>query len=518
MRMNLPVTNVEIPLEDGKSIVSKTDLRGDITYVNPYFVEISGYSESELMGAPQNLIRHPDMPAEAFADLWRTVKKGKPWTGLVKNRSKSGNFYWVRANITPVRQDGQIIGYMSVRTKPDRKSIEAASNLYAAIRQGKARGLKIHEGHVVKTGLMGIFDKLRGISMKARIHASMGFLLLLQLVAGVVGMLEYQDLTITSISALAILFNIYFWCSLLLALVKPLNQAIDATNAITGGDLSGRVETNRRDETGQLLMSLRQMNINLTATIGDVRNNVASINAATNEIAAGNNDLSHRTESQAANLEETSSSMEELTTAVKNNAENALKASTLAETASSVAEKGAHIAVRTGQTMEEINASSKRIVDIISLIDSIAFQTNILALNAAVEAARAGEQGRGFAVVASEVRGLAQRSAGAAKEIKTLIEDTVNKVSVGNQLMEDVSTIMQDILDSVAKVTDIMGDITRANQEQTEGINMAHNAITQIDDTTQQNAALVEQAASAATHLNEQTHKLMQAISIFKLQ
>lgn len=516
MRMNLPVTNVEIPLQDGRSIVSKTDLQGNITYVNPYFIEVSGYQENELMGAPQNLVRHPDMPAEAFADLWATIKAGNPWTGLVKNRAKSGNHYWVMANITPVRENGKVTGFMSVRTKPTRKEVTDAEALYALIRKGKAKGIKIKEGQVVKTGLTGLPAKLKRIRLKTRIHLSMGALVLLQ--ASVAGINFTQGSTnVAMISGVAALLSVYLWYLLLSTLIAPIYQAVEATSAITGGDLSGRVESTQQDEVGRLLRGLRQMNINLTAIIGDVRSNVQTINATTGEIASGNIDLSHRTESQAANLQQTASSMEEISATVKNNANNAMQANQLANSASLVAKKGGEVVTQTGKTMTEISESSKKVVDIISLIDSIAFQTNILALNAAVEAARAGEQGRGFAVVASEVRSLAQRSAGAAKEIKKMIEASVEKVDTGNKLVQDAHLTMTEIVDSVTRVTGLMSDISIANQEQSEGINLVHQAITQIDDSTQQNAALVEQSAAAAASLNDQTGKLLQAISVFKL-
>lgn len=516
MRMNLPVTNVEYPLEDGKSIVSKTDLQGNITYVNPYFVEVSGYEEEALMGAPQNLIRHPDMPAEAFADLWRTVKAGNPWTGLVKNRRKTGDHYWVLANITPVRENGKITGYMSVRIKPSRKDVADAEKLYAAMRKGKLKGIKLHEGQLVKTGIAGIAGKLKRIRLQTRINTAMGILFLLQAAVGAINFLEGSH-TAAWISVAAGTLSLYLWYLLLSTLITPIHRALEATAAITGGDLSGRIESQQQDEVGRLLRGLRQMNINLTAIIGDVRNNVQTINSTTREIASGNIDLSHRTESQAANLEQTASSMEEISATVKNNANNALQANQLAHSASDVAKKGGEVVSKTGTTMTEISESSKKVVDIISLIDSIAFQTNILALNAAVEAARAGEQGRGFAVVASEVRSLAQRSAGAAKEIKQMIEASVEKIDTGNKLVQNAHLTMTEIVDSVTRVTDLMNEISIANQEQSEGINLVHQAITQIDHSTQQNAALVEQSAAAAESLNDQTGKLLQAISVFKL-
>ncbi|HEY9317248.1 MAG TPA: methyl-accepting chemotaxis protein, partial [Achromobacter sp.] len=286
---------------------------------------------------------------------------------------------------------------------------------------------------------------------------------------------------------------------------------------IAGGDLTARVDVRNTNEIGQLFAALKRMQESLTRTVSTVRRGVDEINVGSHEIAAGNTDLSSRTEQQAASLEETAASMEQLASTVKQNAENARQANQLAASASDVAERGGSAVAEVVNTMQGISTSSRKISEIVSVIDGIAFQTNILALNAAVEAARAGEQGKGFAVVAGEVRSLAQRSAQAAKEIKGLIEDSVTKVGAGSQQVERAGATMQEIVASVKRVTDIMGEISAASEEQSSGIDQVNRAVSQMDEVTQQNAALVEEAAAAAGSLQEQSQRLAEAVAVFKI-
>lgn len=300
------------------------------------------------------------------------------------------------------------------------------------------------------------------------------------------------------------------------SITGPLNTAVQIARTVASGDLRSKIEVVGTDETGQLLHALRDMNESLTHIVARVRGGTDTIASASAQIATGNNDLSSRTEQQASSLEETASSMEELTSTVKQNADNAKQASYLAVTASEVALKGGSVVHAMVATMGSINESSRKIVDIIGVIDGIAFQTNILALNASVEAARAGEQGRGFAVVASEVRNLAQRSAAAAKEIKALIGDSVEKVDAGTKLVGQAGATMDDVVASVRRVTDIIGEIASASNEQTLGIEQINIAITQMDQVTQQNAVLVEEAAAAAESMQDQSAKLADAVSLFQ--
>jgi len=893
MRTNMPVTSTEYVLTDADSIVSKTDLRGVITYINDDFKRISGYSESELIGQPQNLVRHPDMPVEAFADFWSALKDGRPWTGLVKNRCKNGDFYWVEANATPIRENGQITGYMSVRGKPSRSQVEAADRVYQQFRDGRAGNLKIKDGKVVSESALTRFNILRKMNIRSRLIFILSLLAVLLIGTGSLGVIgmkqssealhsvytdrlealgqldrvirsfvrsrvailnifsytsdeniklqleqivennaiidqqwkvytstylipqEKEQIEIflstrqvfekeglqpvirllrnhdiseakrvyeakldplykpvsTSINklieiqleegkhlyeeansrygnsrnyvmamvVLGIAFAIVFGLIILRSILNPLQRAVGYFGKISEGKYNNQIVIENHDEAGALLDALQSMQVKLgfdvneskrvaneamriqialdnvatnvmiadndrniiymnksvnvmlknaekdiqkdlpkfnqatligtsidsfhknpahqkqllatftttfraeimiggrtfslvanpvlnakgerlgavvewndrtievqtekdvaaivdgavlgdfskrinmdgktgffkllgegmnklTATsevglnevvrilsalskgdltdkitneyfgtfgqlkddsnltvdnlreiIGQVKEATDTINTASKEIAAGNTDLSQRTEEQASSLEETAASMEELTSTVKQNAENAKQANQLAKGASEIAVKGGEVVGQVVGTMSSINDSSRKIVDIISVIDGIAFQTNILALNAAVEAARAGEQGRGFAVVAAEVRNLAQRSAAAAKEIKTLIGDSVDKVEVGTKLVDEAGKTMEEIVNAVKRVTDIMSEISAASLEQSSGIEQVNQAITQMDEVTQQNAALVEEAAAAAESMEEQAQTLAQAVSIFKL-
>ncbi|RAR59903.1 methyl-accepting chemotaxis sensory transducer with TarH sensor [Paraburkholderia unamae] len=329
----------------------------------------------------------------------------------------------------------------------------------------------------------------------------------------------FSELRMVCIAALLVGIGAaaYLFFSLRRAIAQPLGEALGAFQAIAAGDLRRPVVVRRNDEMGELLGGVAQMQRSLTETVRSVRTGTDSIATATREIAAGNIDLSSRTEEQATALQQTASSMEQLTGTVKQNADNARQASALAANASEIANKGNAVVNQVVGTMGDINESSAKIAEIISIIEGIAFQTNILALNAAVEAARAGEEGRGFAVVAGEVRSLAQRSSAAAKEIKGLIDTSVERVQAGSALVDEAGRTMTEIIGAVRRVTDIMGEIAAASQEQSGGIEQVARAVTQMDEVTQQNAALVEQAAAAAQSLEDQAGRLREAVAVFSL-
>jgi methyl-accepting chemotaxis protein len=901
MRQNLPVTGNEYLLKDGIQIVSATDMKGIITFCNPDFIEASGFSEAELMGAPHNILRHPDMPAVAFKDLWDTLAAGHPWSGLVKNRRKNGDHYWVRAYASPIRENGKVTGYISIRAKPSRDEVAFAEALYKDIREGRAKGLYLKEGRLLHTGLRGVIENFQNVSLRARLASSVILMGLFLAIIGGIGLYGMQktnrivddvyakalepaslanqiryllsdnrgqvllgmqhdpasslsklhnhpikvhldaitdntnlinaawaklskiefdpqvaatpgvkaalekfqnsrtkfgmdgilpaksamqaemydeigDMLIDRINPLYKTLNedtnalvatlgeyaqeqrkaaearadqlrnlmlLVFvvaiagvggvgWL-LMRAIVLPLQRAMGYFDKIAEGRYDNAIQVDRHDEIGKVLEALANMQMRLgfevaessrvardslriktaldnstvgitvsdaeahlihmtpsvrellsklggsgfdvdslmggnistlfhdleaksrfeqavhsgavvdmefggyylrlnarpvldpaskvlgrvtqwqdrtdeiaverevaslvdAAAAGDfsqrlstagkegfflqladginrlvqtsergmndvarvlkalaagdltqridadyqgligqlkddangtterlqeivsqIREATDAINTAAREIASGNTDLSGRTESQASSLEETAASMDEITSTVKQNADNARQANQLARGASEIAMKGGNVVGEVVHTMGAIADSSKKIADIISVIDGIAFQTNILALNAAVEAARAGEQGRGFAVVAGEVRSLAQRSAGAAKEIKTLIGDSVDKVNIGYKQVESAGNTMSEIVDAVKRVTDIMGEISAASTEQSQGIEQVNSAIAKMDEATQQNAALVEEAAAAAESLQDQASSLTQSVAVFRL-
>lgn len=406
-------------------------------------------------------------------------------------------------------------------TSEDKKALEellSAFNDYAQISSkiaNLAKESKTQEAvQLLRTESSNSNKKMRGMLDKI-VDA--------QIVAGQTAANNSHEIFISArrliIIAIVISIVIGFFMAIWLAKIvsTPLKSAVDLAQSIAAGDLTRKVEAESACETGQLIRALGEMNASLLTVVSEVRAGTEQINAAATEIANGNLDLSSRTEEQAGSLEETASSMEEITATVKHNSENAKQANVLSKTATSIAEKGGSVVSEVVSTMTSINESSKKIVDIISVIDGIAFQTNILALNAAVEAARAGEQGRGFAVVASEVRSLAQRSASAAKEIKELINDSVEKVGQGTRLVDSAGATMLEVVESVKRVSDIISEITAAGQEQSSGIDQINQAIIQMDSVTQQNSALVEEAAAASATLQEQSANLVQVVSVFKI-
>ncbi|MEZ5541419.1 MAG: methyl-accepting chemotaxis protein [Pseudomonadota bacterium] len=730
MKRNLPVTDNEVHMKDGEFIVSTTDLKGIITSVNRTFVEISGFTEAELLGRNHNIVRHPDMPAAAFQNLWDTVKADKPWSGYVKNRCKNGDFYWVNANVTPIREGGRTTGYMSVRTRPAREEIEAAAALYRQINTGKAKlapspaarvvgflnnfgimnwmygfaglalammgsglylawaqtrfelmamafaaaacsvvvgahllgrhlvrpirtasralgqmaeshfsdwvatgrddeaglmlqnlksaqirlGCNVNETHIVATEVgrikraldtaganvmiadqdyniiyindsltkllrhyeadirtvlpefsvdsiqgssMDIFHKdpahqralLDGMTATVEAEVEIGDchmqisanpivdgsgrrvgtvaewrdryqeVVVGNEMQGIVQAAQRGDLSqrIDVAGKDGFILGLSEGINNLLQVSEQvINDTVGVLGAMSRGDLTHTITTGYQGTFGQLKDDANATISKLTEVLGEIRASADTVLHVSHEIAQGNSNLSQRTEAQASSLEQTASSMEEMTSTVRQNAENARRASQLASGARDQAEQGGGVVGNAVTAMGEITGASRKIADIIGVIDEIAFQTNLLALNAAVEAARAGDQGRGFAVVASEVRNLAGRSATAAKEIKELIEDSVVKVDEGSQLVNASGEMLGEIVRSVKEVSDIIAEIAAASEEQSDGIEQVNKAIAQMDEMTQQNAALVEEAAAASEAMGEQAESLNKLVGFFQ--
>jgi len=746
MRNNQPVTNQEVEMNDDAILVSTTDLKGIITSANPEFIAISGFSEQELIGKNHNIVRHPDMPEAAFKDLWETVKSGRPWVGQVKNRCKNGNYYWVTANVAPVTEHGQVIGYMSVRHKASEKEIDAATKLYDQVNRRKAslkasllrRVMDVCWGNrSITQRLLGIIG-LIGLKMTAMAYyfsqmilaGASADVLISTLTYGVIGSFVALLTAVGVFMRIGVLPGIRATSAALetitegnfkseinikrgdelgdvlraakmlqirqgsmvndarqqLNLAARIQSALDSTTANVmmadqhhniiyinntlhdmleknesnfrqelpnfdakklmgtcidvfhkdpayqrrildsltttfsspdmnlGGtwvkiiinpvfdaqgnriatvtewldrtqdvalehmiehDVKGLVEAAKQGElshrinvegtSGQIselsqalnelldvselgigdiiqgLKALEEGNLTyrisndyqgmfdeakqannnaaekMTMAMGHVRDTAGEVGMGANEIAEGTNALNERTQEQAAALEETAASIEEITGTVQQTANNSRQANELAKGAVELATQGSTISEKTVVAMSDINANSKRISDIIGVIDEIAFQTNLLALNAAVEAARAGEQGRGFAVVAAEVRTLAQRSAGAAKEIKALINQSVESVAYGSELVDESGSALQEIMGAVSRVGTLIAEIDSASSEQSQGIDQINKAIAQLDAGTQQNTAMVEESAAASERLNDQAEDLRQQIGQFQL-
>ncbi len=518
MRNNQPVTQRDHAFPAEATLMSTTDPQSHIRYANAAFIAVSGYEPDEMLGQPHNVVRHPDMPPEAFADMWATLKQGQSWTALVKNRRKNGDHYWVRANAAPMVRQGRSVGYISVRTRPLPQEVEAASQLHQRFREGRAGGLRFFKGLVIRQGWLGWLSYFQVASVRARIRVGT-WGLGLTLLAVCLGLAQQADLSTEWVAAVvgaAVLATAAASAWLEQQIAGPLRAVAQQAAAVASGDFDANVRLDRVDDIGMILRALNQSGLNVRSLVADVGLQVDGVQTASGEIAAASSDLGSRTEQAASNLEQTAAAMEQMTASVAHSAQTAQQAKALALNAARSAQQGGVRVTEVVQTMHQISASSRKIADIIGVIDGIAFQTNILALNAAVEAARAGEQGRGFAVVAGEVRTLAQRSAGAAREIKALIGDSVASVAAGGAQVDASRSAMDDIVAHVKQVADLITEISATIQEQSTGIAEVNLSVGQLDQMTQQNAAMVEQTSAAASNLKEQSRRLVEAVAVFQ--
>ncbi|MBQ0934241.1 methyl-accepting chemotaxis protein [Ideonella paludis] len=513
MRLNQPVTQQPVDFPASATLMSVTDAHSHITYANEAFVEVSGYTVDELLGQPHNLVRHPDMPPEAFADMWRTLKSGSPWTGLVKNRCKNGDHYWVRANVAPIIQDSSIVGYISVRTKPTADEVRAAEDLYRRFREGRAQGLMLFKGLLVRTGASGVASVFQRMSLRARLRTAMGLGVALITLFSELFVSTPMEMVWLALSGLVVAGVLTWFLEWQVA--RPLDKILAHAQRIASGQAEAAPAMDRVDEIGMLMRAVNQGGLNLKSLVADVARRAAVVEQQSREIADGNHHLAERTASQSGALEKSATSMLEFKFTVEMNSESAQAGDQQAQAASSVAHQGRQVVHQMIATMDRVSEASTKISEITALIDGIAFQTNILALNAAVEAARAGESGRGFAVVAAEVRSLAGRCAAAAKDIKHVIASNGDHVEQGRDVARQAGAAMNDIAHSIGELADIIKRIAQGSQEQSEGVRNVNDAIHLLEQTTQQNATLVEQGVSATDELKRQANYLVEAINIF---
>jgi aerotaxis receptor len=475
MRVNQPVTNVEKQVQEGGFLVSMTDTRGIITYANDEFVRISGYTRDELMGQPHNLVRHPDMPPAAFADLWATIKADKSWHGTVKNRSKDGGFYWVDVNATPVAEQGKTVGYVSIRSKPSRSQVREAQRIYALVNQGKSFA-ETQKNLWIPFPNMAFGNRLRlAFGLVTTIFTAVLVLNLLSL--GSLQSLSGQALWIPVFGGLGGIVAAIFVSMLMARVVQAQiggdpDYAIRVARAISEGDMRVEIDTRPGDATS-LLATLRGMQSGLKGMINRIRfdsmrvtDNAATFASATHEISSTSHELARNAEEQRGSVERMASAMTELTASIEEVATNVKASQRQAEAAVEATQAGGRSGEAAIQAMAQVEQSTAKVVQAVRVIQDIARQTNLLSLNAAIEAAKAGAMGKGFAVVAEEVRKLAERSAQSAREIATLIEGSNEAVAMGKSTVQEAVRSLTEIREHIGQVTSMALEITSSTEEQ----------------------------------------------------
>ncbi|MFT4190767.1 MAG: methyl-accepting chemotaxis protein [Comamonas sp.] len=525
MRNNQPVTREEFVLGEADCLISRTDLQGRITYANAAFQQASGFTQDELLGQPHNLVRHPDMPAAAFADLWRCLKAGQSWLGVVKNRRKDGGFYWVLANVTPVIEAGQPVGYTSVRTRPSREQIARASQHYQRWNQGQRLPARVDHGRIVPTGWrrwVWRLGRLARPDLDARLLRLHGLSVLV-----LVGVSVFSACFSASqsdsgwglaavIAAGSVLLLGLGWYQVR-RITAELGALADHTFRLGAGDLVTRLPHHDHDALGRLAFALETLRCSMIGITQSMQQNTREVVAVLATIDTANSRLLARTHESGDALEVTAASVEQLGSTVRNTAENVARVTQWTHESQLLSRQAEGHANDVMRTMAGIAQGSVQIGEIIGLIDGIAFQTNILALNAAVEAARAGEAGRGFAVVAGEVRALAQKSAQAAREIRGLIQESAARVQAGSGQVQSAGAMVKDVMAAVERVDQTMSDISRAATEQHQGVEQVGAAMVQLHQQTQQNLGLTVELTQAIQALNQQVDALRHAQRVFRL-
>ena len=498
------VTQNEYPLDDDTTLMSTTDVHSYITHANDTFVQVSGYQLDELTGQPHNMVRHPDMPKAAFADMWYTLQQGEPWSGIVKNRRKNGDHYWVRANAVPMVRRGQVTGYMSIRTKATAEEIAAVEPLYRALNDGSCKK-RVHKGLVVGKGWLG---KLPAMPLRWRVRSVMAALFAVLAATLIATSAGWMPLVAAAVVMLlgTLLFE--------QQIVRPVENVARQALKVATGERNSVQHLNRSDELGLTLRAVGQLGLMCRWLINDVSSQVVSVRDGSDRLAQGNEDLNDRTRQTVANVQQTVATMNQMAASVQSNSETAAEVDKLSVAASRAATKGGNAMQTVVKTMDDIADSTQRIGSITSLINDIAFQTNILALNAAVEAARAGEQGKGFAVVAGEVRHLASRSASAANDIRKLIDASASKVQSGSEQVHAAGRTMDDIVVQVKNVTQLIAQISHATSEQATGLSELTRAVAELDSITQKNADLVEESAHISAMVKHRAGRLKDAVTV----
>lgn len=507
----------EYEIGENEYLVIVSDKASNFVYANAAFCRASGYAWEELKGTMTTRMLHKDTPVQVSMDMVATLRSKRPWTGLIKNKRKNGDYYWLHLNISPLYANGQYAGALLVHTRPSRSERERLEALYRMMQSGEHKDLFLHHGQPIRLNAFGKMRMaLRGVGLKASIWASMSVTYIAAMLA---------------LASVSQGYGLAFWTAafglmgclaaagayLTRSIVAPLRRAVAFANAVAAGDLSAQSASARADEIGDLMRALSQMTVNMRAAVSDVRYGSAQVEEATHSIAASTLDLAERTSNQAGHVQSTSASIEEMTAAVKQTADSTRLARESVTQAHGAAQRGGAVIDDVVRTMQGITQASKKMADIVAVIDSIAFQTNILALNAAVEAARAGEQGKGFAVVAHEVRSLAQRSAQSSREIRELIQGSVDQIDNGARMVDTAGATMKEVIQQVHRVSELVSRIAETAHEQSSGIDQINDSVGQLDQVTQQNASMAQEHLRSTEELRRNAEELAAAMSVFKL-